>query len=99
MVISDKSNLFLSNKSVVSGHPYPSMFPTKVNNPRFLQNVLLSSAKAYFKALPPQSTNIGESPKASLSKGRDSEEDHQTDSDEINPRRSEALGIQNESNK
>ena len=68
----------LSNKFVVSGHPYPPMFPTKNSNPQFLQNVLLSSAKAYFKSLPSQ-PNIGDTKQEC----QDSTAGHETDPDEL----------------
>lgn len=41
----------------LKGHPYPPMFPTSYRNPHFLQNVLLSSAKAHLKSLPNQASN------------------------------------------
>lgn len=34
----------------LKGNPYPPIFPSKVTNPRSIQNVLLSSAKDFYKS-------------------------------------------------
>lgn len=39
----------------LKGHPYPPMFRTHYSNPRFIQNVLLSSAKDFMKSKRSQS--------------------------------------------
>ncbi|KAK3908007.1 39S ribosomal protein L17, mitochondrial [Frankliniella fusca] len=40
----------------LKGNPYPPIFRTNVTNPRSIQNVLLSSAKDFFKSQPPKDT-------------------------------------------
>lgn len=46
----------------LKGHPYPPIQRTNMSNPRFIQNVLLSSAKDYFKSQPGRGSGGLQSP-------------------------------------
>lgn len=46
----------------LKGHPYPPVYRTHYSNPGFIQNVLLSSAKDFFKHLQAQTNHENQKP-------------------------------------
>lgn len=69
---------------IVAGHPYPPFYPTNYSNPRFIQNVLLSSAKDFFKSNPSHPTKDSNSHESSSTRTDQEELDEDLDDTEDN---------------